>query len=283
MLNVLTIIGARPQIIKSAAISRAIRTNFSDRVREIIVHTGQHYDSTMSSVFFDELEIPLPIYNLNVGSGKHGEQTAKMIIGIEEILIKENPDYIIVYGDTNSTLAAAVSAAKMRIPIVHIEAGLRSFNKNMPEEINRILTDNVSTYLFAPTETGIINLQKEGFKIDSMSPFSANNPGVFNVGDVMYDNTMYYAKMASYKVNILSQLSLQRNEYILATIHRDNNTDDNNRLLEIFKGLSNISEKQRVVLPLHPRTLKQIQSAFNEEMKELLKEKRITVIPPVSF
>jgi len=176
MIKVVTIIGARPQIIKAAAISRAIKNKFKTQIREIIVHTGQHYDENMSQVFFDELGIPTPEYNLQVGSGSHGKQTAVMINGIEEILIKEKPNAIILYGDTNSTLAGAIAASKIHVPVVHIEAGLRSFNKAMPEEINRILCDHVSTLLFSPTRTGFENLLKEGFQENNRSPFHADNP-----------------------------------------------------------------------------------------------------------
>lgn len=176
MLTLLTIIGARPQIIKAAALSRAISSKFAGRIREIIVHTGQHYDANMSQVFFDELGIPAPDYNLQVGSGSHGKQTAAMISGIEEILLKEKPGAIVLYGDTNSTLAGAIAAAKIHIPVVHIEAGLRSYNKAMPEEVNRILCDHISTLLFSPTRTGYENLQKEGFRADNKAPYSADNP-----------------------------------------------------------------------------------------------------------
>lgn len=283
MLKIVTIVGARPQIIKSAAISRVIKNHFSEIVKEIIVHTGQHYDASMSAIFFEELQIPNPDYNLNVGSGTHGEQTAKMIIGIEEILIKEKPKYIVLYGDTNSTLAGAIAASKIEIPVVHIEAGLRSFNKKMPEEINRVLTDNVSTYLFSPTKTGIVNLQNEGFKINNSKPYNADNPGIFNVGDVMYDNTIHFAKIAAQKINILDRLNLIGNEYVLATIHRNNNTDDKNRLVEIFNGLISVSTTLKIVLPLHPRTLKQIDKFFDEKLKETIKDCNIIIIPPVSF
>ena len=192
MLKILTIIGARPQIIKAAALSRAIQNNFSEKISEIIVHTGQHYDENMSQVFFDELNIPHPNYNLNVGSDSHAKQTASMIMGIEEILLKEKPNAIILYGDTNSTLAGAVAASKIQIPVVHIEAGLRSFSKSMPEEINRILCDHVSTLLFSPTKTGYANLLKEGFK-ENKPPYSFDNPKIYHCGDVMYDNSLYFS------------------------------------------------------------------------------------------
>src|SRR6476660_204778 len=184
MLKIVTIIGARPQIIKAAALSRAIRRHFSDQIKEIIVHTGQHYDANMSQVFFDELGIPAPDYNLNVGSGSHGKQTAVMLTGIEEILLKEKPNAIVLYGDTNSTLAGAVAASKIHVPVVHIEAGLRSFSKAMPEEVNRIMCDHVSTLLFSPTNTGFQNLLREGFKENNKAPYNADNPKIYHSGDV---------------------------------------------------------------------------------------------------
>src|SRR5688572_18859139 len=180
MLKIVTIIGARPQIIKAAALSRAIKNKFSDSIKEIIVHTGQHYDENMSQVFFDELGIPAPDHNLNVGSGSHGKQTATMISGIEEILVKERPNAIVLYGDTNSTLAGGIAASKIHVPVVHIEAGLRSRNKAMPEEVNRILCDHVSTLLFSPTQTGFRNLLKEGFKEKPLPPFGADNPKIYH-------------------------------------------------------------------------------------------------------
>lgn len=283
MLKLLTIIGARPQIIKSAAISRAIKSYYSTKVKEVIVHTGQHYDSQMSAIFFEELQIPLPKYNLQVGSGKHGEQTAKMIMGIEEILEKEKPDFLVVYGDTNSTLAGAIAAAKIHIPIVHIEAGLRSYNKKMPEEVNRILTDHVSTFLFSPTITGMKNLQKEGFNLQSVAPFTVDNPGIFNVGDVMYDNSLFFAQIAAEKIDILHQLNVEKDKYVLVTIHRNNNTDDEIRLNEIFEAILHISKESKIVIPLHPRTLKQIQHLLDKSILDALNHPNILMIPPVSY
>lgn len=285
MIKILTIIGARPQIIKAAAISRAIKNKFQTKIKEVIVHTGQHYDANMSEVFFEELQIPKPDYNLNSGSGKHGDQTGKMISGIEEILETEKPNFMVIYGDTNSTLAGAISASKMHIPVVHIEAGLRSFNKSMPEEINRIVSDHVSTYLFPPTQTGLDNLKREGFNLESNPPFTIDNPGIFNLGDVMLDNSLYFSKIAE-STNVLRNLNLETNNYVLATIHRNNNTDDKERLTQIFKSLQHISKEGnvKIVLPLHPRTLKQKESMLEISfLKELDENKNLIIIQPVSF
>jgi len=285
MIKLLTIIGARPQIIKAAALSRAIRSKFSDEINEIIVHTGQHYDQNMSDVFFNELGIPQPNYNLNIGSGKHGEQTARMISGIEKILVNENPDYIILYGDTNSTLAGAVAASKTHVPIVHIEAGLRSFNKKMPEEINRIICDHCSAYLFAPTHTGYRNLLNEGFKTNN-PPYTIDNPAIFNLGDVMYDNTLYFSALAEQKSEILKKLELQEKNFLLATVHRDYNTDNRENLLNILKAFDKITKEYNVelVFPVHPRTVKIIESLKDKpEVSAYLTNNLIHKIVPVSF
>lgn len=285
MITIVTIIGARPQIIKAAAISRAIKNSFSNEITEIIVHTGQHYDTNMSQVFFDELGIPQPHYNLNAGSGSHGKQTALMIEGIESILTSVKPDYLIVYGDTNSTLAAAIAASKIHIPIVHIEAGLRSFNKSMPEEINRIMCDHVSTLLFTPTKAGFNNLIKEGFKPDN-HPASIDHPGIFHCGDVMYDNSLYFSKLADEKSMVLEANNLQENRYILSTIHRNNNTDDPKRLNGIFNALDMVSRKHSITIamPLHPRTSGLLSSNLEPLLYEsILHNPLIKIMPPVSF
>ncbi len=285
MKKIVTIIGARPQIIKSSAISRAVRKKYMNDFQEVIVHTGQHYDENMSEVFFEELSIPRPNYNLNVGSGKHGEQTASMINGIEEILIKENPDFIILYGDTNSTLAGAIAASKIHIPIVHIEAGLRSYNKKMPEEINRILADHSSTYLFPPTQAGLDNLIKEGFSITNSTPYSMDNPCIANVGDVMYDNSMYFSKVADKQSEIISTLDLEPENYILCTIHRNNNTDNPKHLEEIFLALDTIAHQNNIdiILPLHPRTKNKLDTANSSLISKSLRNPRIKLIEPVPF
>lgn len=283
-MKIVTVIGARPQIIKAAALSRAIKEHFEKEVKEVIVHTGQHYDDNMSQVFFDELGIPAPNYNLGVGSASHGVQTAKMIEGIEEILLKEKPDYIVLYGDTNSTLAGAVAASKIHVPIVHIEAGLRSFNKSMPEEINRICCDHCSTLLFSPTATGYKNLVNEGFNPDNKRRFTIDNPGIYHCGDVMYDNSKHFANIADKKSQILDKEVLRGVDYVLCTIHRDNNTDQPERLNAIFKALLKISESKTVVLPLHPRTSKLLNVNLEKSLFEkITNNPNIKILPPASF
>lgn len=286
MLKILTIIGARPQIIKAAALSRAIRESYSDKIQEVLLHTGQHYDQNMSEVFFEQLRIPRPNYNLNVGSGTHGKQTATMLSGIEEVLLKEQPDFLVLYGDTNSTLAGAIAASKLHIPIVHIEAGLRSFNKSMPEEINRIMCDHASTLLFSPTLTGIHNLEREGFSMKNTSPYSIDNPGVFHSGDVMYDNSLFFASLSAEQSKITNELELNNKPFILATIHRDNNTDQPERLNGIFEALYQISVQKNIsiVLPLHPRTAKLLKQNLNPLLYSNIKHcSKIHLISPVSF
>lgn len=286
MIKLVTIIGARPQIIKAAAISRAIRNHHSGTIKEIIVHTGQHYDANMSQVFFGELGIPREDHNLNVGSGSHGKQTATMIAGIEEILLKEKPDAIVLYGDTNSTLAGAVAASKIHVPVVHIEAGLRSFNKSMPEEVNRIMCDHVSTLLFSPTKTGFSNLVKEGFRADASPPFTADNPRIYHCGDVMYDNSLYFSDVADKKAEWLKALQLGDKGFILATIHRNNNTDEPERLNALFGALQEISAKRdiAVVLPLHPRTAKLLDTTLDKVLlKSIRNNPRFRIIEPASF
>lgn len=285
-LKIVTLIGARPQIIKAAALSRAIKNKFSNKIIEIIVHTGQHYDQNMSQVFFEELEIPYPNYNLNVGSGSHGKQTSAMIDGVEEILLKEKPTCIVLYGDTNSTLAGAIAASKLHIPVIHIEAGLRSFNKSMPEEINRIMCDHVATLLFSPTKTGLKNLSKEGFKLKAKPPFTLNNPKVYHCGDVMYDNSVFFSSLASKKSNVLANNNLTSGNFVLSTIHRNNNTDEAQRLSAIFSALHTIAESYPIdiVIPLHPRTSKLLVENLTPELYSKIKTNpRMKILPPVSF
>jgi len=283
MITILTVIGARPQIIKAAALSRAIKNRFSGKIREKILHTGQHYDDNMSQVFFDELGITMPDYNLHVGSGSHGEQTAKMIEGIERVLLNEHFDALVVFGDTNSTLAGAVAAAKLHVPVVHIEAGLRSFNMAMPEEQNRIVCDHLSSILFAPTETGINNLRNEGFFNSPMLLANGKKREIYNSGDIMYDNSLFFAQLAQEKTSVLLDYGLSKDEYVLATIHRDNNTDNQDRLTAIFKALLQLAEERDVVLPLHPRTAKLLEKNLESSVYERLKSSKIKILPPVSF
>jgi len=284
--KILTVIGARPQIIKAAALSRAIQTHFSEQIEEILVHTGQHYDENMSAVFFEELGIPKPDYNLAVGSGSHGHMTAAMLSGLEAILEKEKPAAVVIYGDTNSTIAAALAAAKIHIPVVHIEAGLRSFNKAMPEEINRIAADHMSTLLFVPTQAGIANLTKEGFELVHQTKARIDAPHVYHCGDIMYDNSLYFAQLSDQKSRIITELELNKTPFVLCTIHRDSNTDDPVALESIFRALLALVEQtnMRVILPLHPRTRGKIQTLLNPSFQEKLSaETRIQLIDPAGF
>jgi UDP-GlcNAc3NAcA epimerase len=241
-MKIATVVGARPQFIKAATISRVIKNR--KNIKEIIIHTGQHYDTNMSDVFFKELDIPMPEINLGVGSGTHGMQTARMLEGIENVLISEKPDWVLVYGDTNSTVAAALAAAKLNIPIAHVEAGLRSFNRTMPEEINRIATDHISSCLFAPTQNAMNLLAKEG--LSDISVFS---------GDVMYDSILHYREVALKKCALNDIMAdLEPGKYFLATVHRQENTDVLNNLQSIFLAFSDLD--MPVIVPLHPRTHK---------------------------
>ena len=237
-----TIVGARPQFIKAATVSRILDT--TPGIQDLIVHTGQHYDANMSSQFFEELQIPQPAYHLDIGSGTHGHQTGQMLAAIEDVLLTEKPDWVLVYGDTNSTLAGALAAAKLHIPIAHVEAGLRSFNRKMPEEINRITTDHLSTLLFAPTDNGSQQLLKEGIDLDK----------ILNVGDVMYDATLFYNERNANRHTMVDALNLKAQPYALATIHRAENTDSESRLRHICNALIELSKTMKVVLPMHPRT-----------------------------
>ncbi|AIY78799.1 UDP-N-acetylglucosamine 2-epimerase [Clostridium botulinum 202F] len=260
-MKVLTVIGARPQFIKAATVSNKIRKNGNS---EILVHTGQHYDNNMSDIFFEELGIPKPDYNLNIGSSNHGNQTGSMLCALEDIYLKEKPDMVLVYGDTNSTLAGSLCASKLLIPVAHVEAGLRSFNKAMPEEQNRILTDHISDLLFAPTLTAVKNLATENII-----------KGVYNAGDVMYDAINLFKEKAKEISNITETLDLTPNSYILSTIHRAENTNSLERLTSIIKALSECNKK--IILPLHPRTKKFI-SKYNLHVGDNIK-----IIDPVGY
>jgi UDP-GlcNAc3NAcA epimerase len=285
-IKLINIVGARPQIIKASAISRAIRIHFSDQITELIVHTGQHYDKELSEVFFDELEIHKPDYNLGVGSARHGRQTSMMITGIEDVLLKERPDCILLYGDTNSTLAGALAASKLHFPVIHIEAGLRSFNKSMPEELNRIMSDHSSTLLFAPTNAAFKNLMSEGFRPENSPPYTLDNPKIYLTGDIMYDNTLFFAELAEKKTaSFLEKLSVERDNFILTTIHREINTDKISRLEAILKTLKSLAEEYllKFVMPLHPRTTISLKTRLEPLYNDLLNCKYISIIPPVSF
>jgi UDP-GlcNAc3NAcA epimerase len=240
-MQILSIVGARPQFVKAAVVSREIRRR---GWREILVHTGQHYDERMSGVFFDELEIPRPDYSLGIGSGSHGEQTGRMLAAVERVLIDARPDWIVVFGDTNSTLAGALAATKLHLPVAHIEAGLRSFNRRMPEEVNRVLVDHMSDLLLAPTATAVDHLRREG--IDGSK--------IQLVGDVMCDATMHYRNVAAERSDVLDRLQLAPKSFVLATVHRAENTDAPERLRAIMSGLAAVADSHPVVFPVHPRT-----------------------------
>jgi UDP-GlcNAc3NAcA epimerase len=270
-MKIVTVIGARPQFVKAAVVSRAIQDHNArssgDSVQEVIVHTGQHYDANMSDVFFSEMKIPLPQYHLAVEATRHGAMTGKMLEKIEEVLLKESPDLVLVYGDTNSTLAGSLAAAKLHIPIAHVEAGLRSFDMKMPEEVNRILTDQVAKWLFCPTQTACDNLSNEGFSHRS-------NISIENVGDVMYDAALFYQKIAKPTDPARQLLETVGDNFYLATVHRAENTDNPDRLLAIMSALEQISQTTPVLLPLHPRTQKILQISDFPHIKFL---------PPVGY
>jgi len=265
MKKIVTILGARPQFVKAAVLSRVITEH--NQIEEVVVHTGQHYDTNMSAVFFEEMRIPKPTYNLNINGLSHGAMTGQMLEKIEEVLVKEKPQAVVVYGDTNSTIAGTLAAKKMDIKVVHIEAGLRSFNMKMPEEVNRILTDRISNLLLCPTDTAIDNLKNEGYdKLDAH---------VVKCGDIMKDAVAFYSKISAEKSSIINDLKLTSGNFVLATIHRQENTDDLEKLTAIFEGLEEIHKEAVVVLPLHPRT------------RGILKcnklEYNITMIDPVGY
>ena len=286
-MKIVTIIGARPQFIKAAAVSRAIASHNEtvseqgSKIKEIIVHTGQHFDYNMSDVFFEEMEIPRPNYSLEINSLSHGAMTGRMLEKIEVVLLQEKPDFVMVYGDTNSTLAGALAAKKLHVRVVHVEAGLRSFNMHMPEEVNRILTDRISDVLCCPTVTAMENLRREGF--DSFPCKIAHT------GDVMLDTALYYAGFSENKSTIIRDLDLLGKDFALSTVHRAENTDDPARLAGIVSALNTMSREVRVVLPLHPRTRKIIAESSLQldfepidpvgyfDMLELLKATRIVL------
>ncbi|MFN3701549.1 MAG: non-hydrolyzing UDP-N-acetylglucosamine 2-epimerase [Alphaproteobacteria bacterium] len=261
-MKIVTIIGARPQFIKASVVSRAMA---EAGLREIMIHTGQHFDQNMSDVFFEEMEIAKPAYHLGIGGGTHGQNTGRMIEAVEAVLMQEKPDMVLVYGDTDSTLAGALAASKLHIPLAHVEAGLRSYNRAMPEEINRVLTDHIASLLFVPTSSAVDNLHKEGI----------SGAAVIVSGDVMYDVALYYAKKAEASSKILARLDMRPFEYVLATLHRAENTDDPSRLSGIVEGLGR--SELPVILPLHPRT----KNAF--ERNGLSVPNNIRLIDPVGY
>jgi UDP-GlcNAc3NAcA epimerase len=265
IIKLVTVVGARPQFIKAATLSRAIAS--AGRITQVLVHTGQHYDDAMSAVFFEELDIPAADYELGIAGGTHAEMTGRMLVGIEQVLVRETPDAVLVFGDTNSTLAAALAAAKLNIPIAHVEAGLRSFNRRMPEETNRIVTDRISTWLFCPTQAAVENLEREGLGDSARL-----------VGDVMFDAARYYADRADERAGILERLSLSRGAYVLATCHRAESTDSKEALEAIVDALAQIACEHAVIFPVHPRTRKALAEA---NLTHRLG--RVRTIEPASF
>lgn len=262
-MKVVSVVGARPNFVKAVMVSRQLRKIAT----EILVHTGQHYDIKLSHIFFEQLGLPKPVYNLEVGSGTHAQQTAEALIRIENVLLKEKPDWVIVYGDVNSTLAGSLAAAKLHIPIAHVEAGIRAYNKEIPEEINRVFTDYVSTLLFCPTQTAVENLAKESIK-----------KGVFNTGDVMYDAVLFYFEKASAQSKIIDKLNLKSKDYLLTTLHRPSTTDNRESLFSVIKALSELDGQ--VIFPIHPRTRKAIDDA---QIKTSFDLSNIEFIEPVSY
>ena len=266
-MKIVTVVGARPQFIKAAGVSRVLAENYKNRLEEIVLHTGQHYDENMSAVFFADLDLPEPRYNLGIRTQHHGAMTGRMLESIEQILLQEKPGLLLVYGDTNSTLAGALAAAKLHIPIAHVEAGLRSNNMAMAEEINRILVDRVSTYLFCPSSSAVRNLKAEGI-----------TKGIFQTGDVTYDATLFFSERAGQRSRILESLNLVPGQFALATCHRAENTDDHVRLNEILRTLATLAESLPVVFLMHPRTAKKI-----EEFSYSHLLKKLSVSPPLSY
>ncbi len=265
-MKIITIVGARPQFVKAAAVSREIKKH--DDIQEVIVHTGQHYDANMSDIFFDEMEIPKPDYFLDINGLNHGAMTGQMLLKIEEVILKEKPDWVMVYGDTNSTLAGALAASKLHVRVAHVEAGLRSFNMKMPEEINRVLTDRVSSLLLCPTETAVKNLQAEGYE-------RLCHCRIEDVGDVMQDAALFYAQTSEERSQVIAKNNLKKGEFILGTIHRAENTDRPERLRAIVDALNEVNKSLPVFLPLHPRT------------KNILAKENIrpdfTIVDPVGY
>ena len=291
-MRIVSIVGARPQFIKLLPIAQELarrQESGANSPTHLVIHTGQHYDYEMSQVFFNRLGLPNPQYHLDVGAGSHGQQTGRMLERIEEVLLRDSPDLVIVYGDTNSTLAGSLAAAKLHILSAHVEAGLRSFNRDMPEETNRVVSDHTSDILFCPSKTAVENLRREGFTshLDHASLSGGDGahgpvdlPVVAHVGDVMYDALLTSVDVAAEQSRIMEQLSVQTHEYLLATVHRAENTDNLDRLQQILSALSELSRSTRVIVPLHPRTRKAIDASQGELDVDL---SRIEMVPPVDY
>jgi UDP-GlcNAc3NAcA epimerase len=275
-MKVLTVLGARPQFIKAATVSRAIKAR--DDIEEIIVHTGQHFDTNMSDIFFEQLDIPRPDHNLHIAGLSHGAMTGRMLEGIETIIQQEQPDWVLVYGDTNSTFAGALAAAKLHIPVAHVEAGLRSHNPAMPEEINRSLTDRVSSLLFCTSQSAVNNLKHEGFPFPAIGANAIQTTQrIVNTGDVMFDAVLYYRERVKEQIS-LDAFGLSHQDYALCTLHRQENTDDPKRLHSILSALRKIAKELPLVFPLHPRTKHKI-----EEQHSVDSLNGITILEPLPY
>lgn len=284
MKKIVTIIGARPQFIKAAALSRTISAYYREDIQECIIHTGQHYDPNMSEIFFEELNIPKPDFQFKSPEIWNQDAHHQMIEQIRKVIQEIHPDLVLVYGDTNSTLAGAEAAHLEQIPLAHVEAGLRSYNDNMPEEYNRVKTDQLSQFLFAPTLTAIENLNKEGITHGSFLKDSIHKKHVIHCGDIMYDNTLYYGEIAQSYDHLLKELGIQKESYVLATIHRNFNTDSIERLQAIFLGLLEIAKETKIVLPIHPRTAKAIANGFDDDLLDQIEDHHnLIIIEPLSF
>lgn len=277
MIKVINLVGARPQFIKASALSKVFRTLGKEKIQEVIVHSGQHYDSAMSDIFFEELGIPSPDYNLNIGSGSHAQQTGEIMKALERVFDVEKPDVLVVYGDTNTTLAGALVAAKLNVRIAHVEAGLRSFNYEMPEEINRKVTDSLSSWLFCPSEDSIDNLKKEGIGVHPTT-YSPLFPSVLNSGDIMLDVAMDMGSQIHERPVELNEVPKNK-PFVLLTLHRNFNTDSVERLRNIMLGMLKVAQDYAVVFPVHPRTLKNIPS----DIMDLLHEQSCMFLPPLSY
>ncbi len=284
MIKILTVVGARPQFIKAATISRCIANYFADEIEEIIVHSGQHYDANMSANFFQELGIPKPKYQFDSEKNPLADHLSQMKNNIELAIQNENPDLVLLYGDTNTTLSGTYAATNAQIPIAHIEAGLRSYDNSMPEEFNRYTCDHASTLLFTPSEKAFQNLLKEGFDVQNKHPFCSSKAGIFNSGDVMYDSLLHASKRLGKHTDILKKFDLNKNNYLLATIHRNFNTDNPKRLNEIFEGFDQLSKLHsiKIIIPLHPRTKKQLKLHLDPNLK-INNNPLIKLLDPLSY